>query len=306
MKQFLNKYKGPIILFITALFWGTTFVAQSLGSDYVGAFTYNALRFITTGVILFIITIIRSKKNKKEEQIIDKKQMVKIYILATLVGIFIFLGATFQQLGIQYTKSPAKSGFISTLYMVFVPIIGLCFKKKINKIIWLFLFIALVGSYLIAIDKEFNVELGDILTLICAVSFAFQIVFIDLVNPYMDSIKLSAIQFMIAGALSTIIMLCIETIDFNLIYKALPAIMYAAIFSGCIAFTLQIEGQKYTNPTIAAMIMGLESVIALISGLIILKDIPTPRVTIGCILIFVAVILAQIDFKSLKKKSTKD
>ena len=190
--------------------------------------------------------------------------------------------------------------------MVFVPIIGLCFKKKINKIIWLFLFIALVGSYLIAIDKEFNVELGDILTLICAVSFAFQIVFIDLVNPYMDSIKLSAIQFMIAGVLSTIIMLCTETIDFNLIYKALPAIMYAAIFSGCIAFTLQIEGQKYTNPTIAAMIMGLESVIALISGLIILKDIPTPRVTIGCILIFVAVILAQIDFKSLKKKSTKD
>lgn len=306
MKQFLNKYKGPIILFITALFWGTTFVAQSLGSDYVGAFTYNALRFITTGVILFIITIIRSKNNKKEEQIIDKKQMVKIYILATLVGIFIFLGATFQQLGIQYTKSPAKSGFISTLYMVFVPIIGLCFKKKINKIIWLFLFIALVGSYLIAIDKEFNVELGDILTLICAVSFAFQIVFVDLVNPYMDSIKLSAIQFMIAGVLSTIIMLCTETIDFNLIYKALPAIMYAAIFSGCIAFTLQIEGQKYTNPTIAAMIMGLESVIALISGLIILKDIPTPRVTIGCILIFVAVILAQIDFESLKKKSTKD
>lgn len=296
-----KKLKGPLLLLITAFLWGTTFVAQSLGSDHVGAFTYNAGRFITTGIILLIISLIR-KRNVKE-YIPTNKNVKWIFIMSIFVGVALFLGATFQQIGINITKSPSKSGFISSLYMMFVPIIGYFIKKKPKSIIWLYLVVAIVGSYMISINGEFRLELGDILTLICAVMFAVQIVLVDIVNPHIDSIKLSAIQFMVAGVLSIIFMLFTETINFNDIYRALPAIMYAAIFSGCIAFTLQIVAQKSTEPTIASMIMSLESVFALISGVVILKEELTLKLIIGCSLIFIAVICAQIDFKKLFKKN---
>lgn len=296
-----KKLKGPLLLLITAFLWGTTFVAQSLGSNHVGAFTYNAGRFITTGIILLIISLIRKRKVK--EYIPTNKNVKWIFIMSIFVGVALFLGATFQQLGINITKSPSKSGFISSLYMMFVPIIGYFIKKKPKSIIWLYLVVAIVGSYMISINGEFRLELGDILTLICAVMFAVQIVLVDIVNPHIDSIKLSAIQFMVAGILSIIFMLFTETINFNDIYRALPAIMYAAIFSGCIAFTLQIVAQKSTEPTIASMIMSLESVFALISGVVILKEELTLKLIIGCSLIFIAVICAQIDFKKLFKKN---
>ncbi|MBQ4570649.1 MAG: DMT family transporter [Bacilli bacterium] len=296
-----KKLKGPLLLLITAFLWGTTFVAQSLGSDHVGAFTYNAGRFITTGIILLIISLIRKRKVK--EYIPTNKNVTWIFIMSIFVGVALFLGATFQQLGINITKSPSKSGFISSLYMMFVPIIGYFIKKKPKSIIWLYLVVAIVGSYMISINGEFRLELGDILTLICAVMFAVQIVLVDIVNPHIDSIKLSAIQFMVAGVLSIIFMLFTETININDIYRALPAIMYAAIFSGCIAFTLQIVAQKSTEPTIASMIMSLESVFALISGVVILKEELTLKLIIGCSLIFIAVICAQIDFKKLFKKN---
>ncbi len=294
-----KKIKGPIILLITAFFWGTTFVAQSLGSNHVGPFTYNAGRFIITGIIVLIISLLRKRKIKEYTE--TNKSIKWIFIMAIFVGIALFLGATFQQLGINITKSPSKSGFISSLYMMFVPIIGYFIKKKPTPIIWLFLGIAIIGSYLITVTEDFNLELGDLLTLICAIMFAIQIVLVDIINPYIDSIKLSAIQFIVAGILSIIFMLCTEKITFNNIYNALPAIMYAAIFSGCIAFTLQIVGQKYTEPTIASMIMSLESVFALFGGVIILKEELTLRLIIGCSLIFISIICAQIDFKKLIK-----
>lgn len=295
-----KKIKGPLLLLITAFLWGTTFVAQSLGSDHVGAFTYNAGRFITTGIILLIISFIR--KGKVKEHIPNNKSVKWIFIISIFVGVALFLGSTFQQLGINITKSPSKSGFISSLYMVFVPIIGYFIKKKPKPIIWVYLLIAIIGSYLISINGEFKLEFGDILTMICAVMFAVQIVLVDIINPYIDSIKLSATQFIVAGILSTIFMLFTENVNFDDIYLALPAIMYAAIFSGCIAYTLQIIGQKYTEATIASMIMSLESVFALISGVIILKEELTFRLIIGCSLIFIAVICAQIDFKKVFKR----
>lgn len=298
--MFLKKIKGPLILLITAFLWGTTFVAQSLGSDHVGAFTYNAGRFIITGIILLIISLIRKRKVK--EYIPTTKPISWIFIMAICVGVALFLGATFQQLGINITKSPSKSGFISSLYMVFVPIIGYVIKKRPKPIIWLFLVIAIIGSYLISVTGSLTFELGDILTLICAMMFAVQIVLVDVINPYIDSIKLSAIQFLVAGFLSIIFMLFTEEVNFYNIYMALPAIMYAAIFSGCIAYTFQIIGQKYTEATVATMIMSLESVFALISGVIILKEELTLRLIIGCSLIFIAVICAQVDFSKLFKK----
>lgn len=306
MKELLNKFKGPILLFITAFFWGTTFVAQSLGSDYVGAFTYNGGRFIITGIILSLFVVVRSLITKKmpkiDTTIIGKK---KVYLYACLVGLTLFIGATLQQLGINLTKSPAKSGFITTTYIVFVPLLGLFFKKKIKPMLWILLIVALIGSYLISINGNLELELGDLLTLVCAIAFAMQIVFIDLVSPYIDSILLTAIEFMIAGIMSIILMLICEDVSFTNIIHAAPAILYAAVFSGCIAYTCQIIGQKYTEASVATLIMSLESVIALISGVIILHDVITLRICIGCILIFTATILAQVNFDKLFKKKTK-
>ena len=295
-----NKIKGPLLLLITAFFWGTTFVAQSLGSDYVGAFTYNACRFIITGIILLVISLIRKKKIK--EYVPSNKSTTWILVISILVGVALFLGSTFQQLGINITKSPSKSGFITSLYMIIVPLSGYFIKKKPKSIIWLYLVIAIIGSYLISFNGKLEFEIGDILTFICAFMFAFQIVLIDIVNPHIDSVKLSAIEFLVAGFLSIIFMLFTETVCLNDIFKAFPAILYAAIFSGCIAYTFQIIGQKYTDPTLATMIMSLESVFALLSGVIILKEELTLRLVIGCALIFIAVVCAQIDFKKIFKK----
>lgn len=303
MKKNVEKFKGPILLLITAFFWGTTFVAQALGSDYVGAFTYNGGRFMITGIILSLFVVVRFIITKKKPMIsvnnINKK---KLYLYTFLIGLTLFAGATLQQIGINLTKSPAKSGFITTTYIIFVPILGLLFKKKVKLIIWLLLVMAVVGSYLISINGNFELELGDLLTLICAICFAMQIILIDLVNPYIDSILLSAIEFMVAGIMSVIVMFIFEDVEITNLLSALPAILYAAIFSGCIAYTCQIIGQKYTEASAASLIMSLESVIALISGIIILDDIITLRVGIGCVLILIATILAQFNFERLLKK----
>ena len=299
-----NKFKGPILLLICAIFWGTAFVAQALGSNYVGAYTYNALRFLVAGTILILITLVRKKTQKDKIRLIntESKSLKYILLFSILVGVALFLGATFQQLGITLTKSSLKSGFISTIYIVLVPLVALIFGKKLKPLMIPLMFVALLGSFLIALNEEFKLETGDILTLICALFFAFQIVFIDHITPHIDSILLTAIEFIVAGIISIIIAFIVEPINIDNLLKALPSILYAAIFSGCISYTLQIEGQKYTPPTLASMIMSLESVFAMFSGIIFLNEKLTINVLIGSILIFAAIILAQLDITFKKKK----
>lgn len=304
MKQY--TLKGPILLFITALLWGTTFVAQALGGDYVGAFTYNTFRYLIAGVVLLAISYIRKfyyKKKEKEFSFVHnvtKKMNYTVIILLTIgVGVALFLGGAFQQLGITLTKSSGKTGFIASLYIVFVPVLGLMFGRKFNPVIFIFIIIALLGSFLISFDNEMHFELGDILTLICAVFFAFQIVFIDVVNPHMDPIFLTGLECLIAGILSLICALLFESTSIDNIIKAMPAILYAAILSSCIAYTLQVFGQKYTKPSVAPLIMSLESVFALISGLIVLHESMPIQGYVGCALIFLAIIGAQLDYKSI-------
>ena len=297
-----HSIKGPILLLITALFWGTTFVAQALGSEHVGPYTYNALRFLIAATILSVITIIRKKKQKDNLQLIQplNKSKKYIYIYAILVGLALFLGATFQQIGITYTKSSLKSGFISTIYIVLVPVVATIYGKKIKPIMIVYILIALIGSFLIAINEEFKLAYGDILTLICALFFSFQIVFIDHINPHIDSMLLTTIEFIVAGIISLTVGLITEPLTLNNLLLGTPSILYAAIFSGCISYTLQIEGQKYTNSTLAAMIMSLESVFAMFSGIIILGETLTINVIIGSLLVISSIILAQIDFPKIK------
>lgn len=297
---------GIIFLFICAFIWGTTFVAQSLGSEYVGPFTYNASRFLIAGIVLLVVTLVRkliSRKTKKELKLIDKKgKSFKVIIFLIIgVGVALFFGATLQQVGIDITKSAAKSGFISSVYIVIVPFISLMFGKKVRPILFLFVFIALFGSLLIAVNQDFKFEIGDLITLSCAACFAFQISFIDIVNPNVDSIFLNAIQFIVSGTLSLVIAVIFEKDSMEMVIRALPAILYAALLSGCIAYSFQIIGQKTTDATVASLIMSLESVFALLSGLIFMKEKLPIQAYIGSILIFSAIILSQIRFKRVKK-----
>lgn len=304
-----NNLKGVIILLITAIIWGSAFVAQSMGSNYVDPFTFNGLRFTIAGIVLliasFFIKQINIKKNPDYKLInYGSKDKKSINLMIIMVGVSLFISATFQQLGIDMTKSASKSGFITTLYIVFVPIISILFGKKIKPINFLYILIALIGSYMVAVKEDFSLEIGDILTLVCAIFYAFQIIFVDKVNPYINSVLLCSIQTLIAGIISLIIAVFKETIILSNIINALPAILYAAILSSCIAYTMQIIGQKYTEPTLASMLMSLESVFALISGLIFLEEKISILGYIGSILIFISIILVQLDFKKIFSKKT--
>ena len=304
-----NNFKGVIILLITAIIWGSAFVAQSMGSNYVDPFTFNGFRFTIAGIILLIASLfiktINTKKNPEYKLInygINNKKSINFMII--MVGVSLFISASFQQLGIDMTKSASKSGFITTLYIVFVPIISIIFGKKVKPINFLYILIALMGSYMVAVKEDFSLELGDILTLICAIFYGFQIIFVDKVNPYINSVLLCSIQTLIAGIISLLIAVFKETIILNNIINALPAILYAAILSSCIAYTMQIIGQKYTEPTLASMLMSLESVFALISGLIFLEEEISVFGYIGSALIFISIILVQLDFKKIFNKKT--
>ena len=301
---------GPILLLITAFLWGTTLIAQKLGSDYVGPFTYNTYRFTISGVLLLAYFFIRKKIKKYDhtEQLTnirhDRIRRNKIIIYSLLVGLSLFMGATLQQFGIKYTD-PGKAGFLSSTYMLMVPIIGLFFKKKIKIYVWICVAIALVGSYLITYKSGDGFQIGDLIILISALGYALQIVFVDKVGKYVNTIFLSALQLLMTGLLSFILKIIFEPFDFVAFKGAFFAILYAAVFSGCIAFTFQIFGQKTTPPTIASMIMSLESVFSLLASVVILHETMALKEWIGSGLIFGSIILYQLIFNLGAKKNMK-
>ena len=304
---------GPLLLVITAILWGLTFVCQRLGSDYIEAYTYNFLRFSISGFIMLIFYLVNRpirRKKLSEDELVKEKEVIKannrdkkLVIYGILVGVFLFIGATFQQIGITLTKNASKCGFISATYIVFVPIFCLAvFHDRIRHIIWLYLVVSLVGFFLISIKEGFSLEIGDVFTIISALGYAGQISMISRIAKRVNGVYLAFVQFLICGVLSMVFMLIFNAPTLENIIKALPSVMFAAIFSGCIAFTLQIYGQKYTDPTIASMIMSLESVFSLIFSMIILKEMLTTREFIGSSLIFLSIIFAQIDFKDILAK----
>ena len=294
---------GTTLLLITAILWGSTFIVQKLGSDHVNAFTFNSYRSLISAVVLFIIYfIIRfiNRKNPEFSPISPDETMSKKRIIISMifVGVGLFLGQTLQQTGLTLTKSASKSGFISSTYIIFVPIIGIFFHKKVRPFTWICLIIALTGSFLIAIKDGFEIEIGDLLTLGSAIGFAIQIIFVDEISNRANPILVSAVQFLISAVLSFICKVIFEGFDYPSFVEAIPAIVYAAIVSGCIAFTLQIVGQKYAPPTIASVTMSSECVFALIFSLIFLHEHLLLLEWIGCGLIMIAIILVQFNFQS--------
>lgn len=290
--------KNFILLFLTALIWGVAFVAQSVAMDYIGPYTFNAVRSLLGGIVLVPCVFLFGQKKKS---VIDEDPSKGTAIdrpgdMITgglLCGIMLFLSTTLQQVGIQYT-TVAKAGFITALYIILVPILGIFLKKRVSFQIWISVVIAIIGLYLLCMKGSFYLGQGDFLVLLCSLCFALHILVIDHFTDKVNGVKLSCIQFFVSGLLSSILMFLFEAPAISAIFSAWLPIVYGGVFSSGIAYTLQIIGQKGTDPTIASLILSLESVVSVLAGWIILGQSLTPREILGCLLMFGAIILAQV------------
>lgn len=290
----IKNFKGSIMLLITSIIWGTAFVAQSEGMNYVEPFTYNAMRTLLGGVVLIPVMILfrfSDKRNGKEKSSCSLKNTI---IGGICCGIALFIASSFQQAGIAQTTA-GKAGFVTALYIVIVPMIGIFLHKKMPLRMWLFIAIALAGFWLLCIKQDIGISSGDLLVFFGAIFFAVHITVIDYFNQKnTDGVLMSCIQFFTAGLLMLICMFIFEKPTIPNIMGAGGTILYAGILSCGVAYTLQILGQKHTTPTLATMLMSLESVFAALSGWLILGEKLSIKEFIGCVLIFAAVILAQL------------
>ena len=288
------------MLLLAAFIWGSAFVAQSVGMDYVEPFTFNCVRSIIGGLVLIPCIYLLGKLKSPEERT-RAEQMDRRTLLAGGVscGVILCLASNAQQIGIKYT-TVGKAGFITALYIVIVPILGIFLKRRCGWRVWLSVLIALVGFYLLCMVGGFSLDRGDVWLLMCAVLFSFHILTIDHFSPMVDGVKLSCIQFFSCAFLSGIAMLITETPDIANILAAWGPILYAGVLSSGVAYTLQIVGQKNYNPTVATLLLSLESVFSVLTGWIVLHQQLSPRELSGCVLIFIAVILAQLPEREKK------
>ncbi|MDE5867021.1 MAG: DMT family transporter [Lachnospiraceae bacterium] len=310
----MNKFviRQSCLLFLTALIWGVAFVAQSVGMDYVEPFTFNAVRCTLGGIVLIpcigVLTIWKRNKNHKlinkdsikpDEQTSDieenlnRTERKNLIIGGIVCGILLFISSNFQQVGIQYTTA-GKAGFITALYIVIVPVLGIFLHRRSSIKIWIGVAVALFGLYLLCIQENFTLGKGDGLVLVCAVTFSFHIMVVDYFSPKVDGIKMSCIQFFVCGILSSVCMFLFETPHISQIISAWLPILYAGVMSCGIAYTLQIIAQEGMNPTVASLILSMEAVVSVLAGWILLHEKLSVRELTGCVFMFAAIILAQL------------
>lgn len=307
----LKKIQGPLLLLLCAFFWGTTFVAQSLGAESVEPFTFNGIRMTLGGLVLLPVIAIKNR-GKMFAAVPEKKDRRALFLHGAICGGFLFLASSFQQFGISAGTSPGKSGFITAMYVIFVPIVGIFLKKKIKPEIWACIVCAIVGMYLLCIAdfesgfqgilNNFLFSKGDFYTLICALLFTFHIMAIDRYSPHTDSLWLSCIQFFTAGLIGIICMFLFETPTLDGILAGSGAILYSAVLSCGVGYTLQIVGQKTTPPSVAGILMCMESVFAVISDMIVLKTVMSQEEIAGCALMFVAILVSNLSAVPPPKK----
>lgn len=302
------QLRNSLFLLLTATIWGTSFVAQSVGMDYVGPFTFNMLRCLIGGIVLIPCIFLLNKIAPQEKKVLTeqkcKKEKKTLLIGGVCCGILLSLAMNFQQVGIQYT-TVGRAGFITACYIIIVPLIGMTFfGKKCRSTIWLAVVLALVGLYLLCITEEFDIGQGEFLVLICSFLFSLHILVIDYFSPLVDGVKMSCIQFLVAGVICGIPAVFTEKIVLSNILSAWGPVLYAGVMSCGVAYTLQIVGQKNMNPTVASLILSLESCIAVLAGWVVLGESLTIKEFIGCVLMFVAIVLAQLPEK--KKQEEKE
>lgn len=299
-----GKLKYNFLLMLAALIWGSAFVAQSVGMDYLGPFTFNSVRsFMGSLVLLPVIWFMdRQKKDGakgdgqgalgKSAEV--KQQEKKTLLLGGLCcGVILTVSTSLQQIGLVYTTA-GKAGFITALYILIVPLLGLFLGRKVGGKTWLGVALAVIGMYLLCIKEGFSISYGDFMVLLCAFVFSLHILTVDYFSPKVDGVRLSCIQFFVCGCLCAVPMMIFEHPEIYQILQAWLPLIYAGVLSSGVAYTLQIITQKHLNPTVASLLMSLESVFAALTGWLILNERLSPKELLGCVLVFAAIILAQL------------
>lgn len=290
------KLKGNIILFITAIIWGISFVSQSVGMEYIGPNTFMGIR-TTMGGLVLLPFIFFSDQAKKKNGTYAKTDFKKLLFYGVLCGLFLCVAQTLQTYGLK-TTTTAKSGFLTALYIIFVAIFGVFCGKKLNYKIATGVIVSVVGMYFLCLfGDSISFNFGDLLTIICAVFFAVQILLIDKFVSRVDGVKLACAQFFVSGIINLLLMFLIEKPEMSRILSCSTALLYSGIMSCGVAYTLQIIGQKYAEPTSASIIMSLESVFAAISGWLILGQGMSIAQISGCVLMFLAIVIVQLPDK---------
>lgn len=333
-----HKLKYNFLLMLAALIWGSAFVAQSVGMDYLGPFTFNSVRsFMGSLVLLPVIFFLdRQKKTGEGEAVREEgdaagriaagkngkknggpdaawknagkaasgsdESMQRRRVLITggvCCGVILTVSTSLQQIGLVYTTA-GKAGFITALYILIVPLLGLFLGKKVGGKTWVGVALAVVGMYLLCIKEGFSISYGDFMVLLCAFVFSLHILTVDYFSPKVDGVRLSCIQFFVCGCLCAVPMALFERPEIHQILQAWLPLAYAGVLSSGVAYTLQIITQKHLNPTVASLLMSLESVFAALTGWLILKERLSPKELLGCVLVFAAIILAQLPEKEKK------
>ncbi len=292
--------RQSLLLFLTAVIWGIAFVAQSAGMDYVGPFTYNGVRCILGGLVLIpcIMLLDRMQGNRRESvlgQDAEKGKKGRSMLLTggMSCGLLLFAAISFQQVGIQYT-TVGKAGFITAMYILLVPLLGLFVHKKVGLKVWIGVAFAVCGLYLLCMGNGFSLKMGDALVMVCAVLFSLHILVIDYFSPKVDCVRMSCIQFWVCGIISLVCSFFLESPDLGSILAAWQPVCYGGIMSCGVAYTLQIVGQKGMNPTVASLILSLESVVSVVAGFLILHQTMSGKELLGCLSMVVAIVLAQL------------
>lgn len=297
-----QEISSVLLMLLTAAIWGFAFVAQRVGMQHVGAFTYNAVRFALGSISLIpVIYFLEGNKNNanlddsKEAKEADIKTTIKFGIIA---GCVLFIGASLQQVALKYTTA-GKAGFITSLYIVLVPILGIFLKQKTNPSTWIGAITAVIGLYLLSINESFTIEYGDLLVLISSFFWAAHILLIDNYVKNVNAVKLSSVQFATCSIISFVVAIIYEDIIISGIIEALVPILYGGLMSVGVAFTLQAIAQKHAKPAHAAIALSMEAVFAAIGGILILQESLTTRGYLGCALMFAGMMFTQTE--NLKK-----
>lgn len=302
----MNKQKalGILCCFLAALFWGIAFVAQDKGAVHVESFTFQAVRSFIGAIALVPVFLLKDRIEKKKgiHRTPDKKEKKMLLLGGLACGVVLCVAACLQQFGIANNEtSPGKDAFITALYMLFVPVIGLFLGKRARPHVYLCIPVALLGLWLLCMNGS-TLSVGDVQVILCSVVFSFHILVVDHVAPHVDGVRLSCIQFFTVGVLSSICMLLFESPTWEGILTAAGPLLYAGVMSCAGAYTLQIIGQQHTPPTAACMVLSLESVFAVLASMVMLGMFPSGLEILGMVLIFAAVIVSQLPLPGRKQQ----
>ena len=282
-----RKIRASLMLFVTALIWGVAFVAQDVAMDSLQPFTFNGARMLLGGLALLPLIAWQGRGKR-----VPEKKLQTPWMAGFWCGLMLFLGSGFQQLGILET-SAGKAGFVTALYIVLVPLMGLFRGKRVRLMIWLAVGLCTAGLFLLCVTQALTIGKGDFYLLLCAFCFTGHILVIDHFSHRVDCLRMSCIQFFVCSGLSLLVMVFCEQPSWGALWQGIVPILYAGIMSGGVGYTLQIMGQRDIEPTIASLILCLESVFAVLAGWLILGDMLSARELLGCGLMFIGILLAQ-------------